>query len=328
MRVSPTTSERASSSGSERARRAAFVVALTALPSACSLRACSADDQPITYVDIVDSTKDDPHAPATLDRKKLEASIAEAMKRWPGFAFRAAKKDEVSWQLDVRIELMTERTAIPEGDEDPASVEGMKRRTIGGTMDLHALGVRTTQNRFVAEVLYAKNVDPKVDFDEVARQAILAMADRVRFGIELKDESPETIVKMLSSEDEQRRLAAIAIIAERKLTAAIPRLSDMVRDQEQKDKVLLAAIGALVAIDDPSAVPALIDAGRQRPPGFLAPILFGIAKLGGRDAKGYLFTVASGHPVEALRAVAQEALDELEAREVREGRERVEPEAP
>ncbi len=314
MRASRTTSGRASSSVFDYGRRAALVVLV--LLTSCRLDACD-DSAPITYVDIRDRAKDDPNAPAKLDRAKLEASIKVAMKRLPGFEFRPAEPDEVPWQLDVQVAELTERTAIPEGDEDPKSVEGMKRRGVMIGMRLHALARRDGQRAYWSEQLYAKNVDPSVTFDQVAGDALLELADEIAFAMQLEDADEATLIAAVKSDDERRRLGAMRIIAERKVGSAVTVLSEVVRNEDEKQRVVLAAIGALVAIDDPAAVPVLIDAGRSRPPAYLAQILFAIAELGGRDAKGYLFTVQSGHPDPALREVAKQALEELEAKEAR-----------
>lgn len=314
MQASPTTSGRVSSWVSRRLARGALALLLL---TSCKVQLFD-DGQPITYVDIVDRTKDDENAPAKLDRKKLEAAIQEAMKALPGFSFRPAKPSEVPWQLDVRIGELTERTAIPEGDEDPKSVEGMKRRGVMLGMRLHALSRVEGRGEFAAQRLHAINVKPEVTFDEVTRRALLGVAKELVFSMKLKDASPEDLIAATKkTEDEHRRLGAIRTIAEKKIATAVPALSTIVRDEDEKEHVVLAAIGALVAIGDPEAVPVLIDAGRSRPATYLTQILFAISALGGRDAKGYLFTVQSGHPDPALREVAAQALEELEAREAR-----------
>ncbi|MEQ9503197.1 MAG: HEAT repeat domain-containing protein [Deltaproteobacteria bacterium] len=305
MRASRTTLVRASFWASS---------ALLGLAS-CQLRGCE-DSKPITYVDILDRTLADETAPARLDRKQLEAAIAAGMKQIPGFEFRNARGQETKWQLDVRVGLLTERSAIPEGEEDPATLEGKVRRAVMIGMRLHPLAAG--EREYAAELLHAKNVDPTFTFDQLAAEAVGELVGEITFAMKLEDADEATLLATLDDENEKRRLGAMRLIAQNQLRAAVPKLSEIVRDEEEKQRVVLAAIGALVAIGDPEAVPVLIDAGRRRPPSYLAQILFAIAQLGGRDAKGYLFTVQSGYPDEALREVARQALEELEAREAQQ----------
>ena len=80
------------------------------------------------------------------------------------------------------------------------------------------------------------------------------------------------------------------------------------------DVLLVSSLGALVALGDARAVKPLIELAHHKPPEFVIQIVYALASLKGPAAEGYLVTLASGHPVEAVRAAAEEALQELTRR--------------
>ena len=85
------------------------------------------------------------------------------------------------------------------------------------------------------------------------------------------------------------------------------------------------AIGGLVELKDPRAVPALIDLARAKDMVFLREIIFALGQIGGDEAEAYLYTVAQGHDQPAIRDVAQKALDEMSARKARTEKPKKEP---
>jgi hypothetical protein len=76
----------------------------------------------------------------------------------------------------------------------------------------------------------------------------------------------------------------------------------------------LRVVGAVVPIADVAVARALVASARGQPPAYVSALVFALSRVGGREAEAYLFTVASGHPDERLRASAREALDELTRR--------------
>ncbi len=117
------------------------------------------------------------------------------------------------------------------------------------------------------------------------------------------------LVKDLSSTDPRVREFAVRVLADRKNPAAVEPLLERLKSPEGQE--VRRAIGGLVALKDARAVPALIDLAREKDLMFLREIVFALGAVGGEEAEAYLFTVAQGHDQPAIRAAAQEALDEV-----------------
>jgi hypothetical protein len=325
MRDSRTTSGRASSSASERRRTLRpALVGLALFAAACGpLPGFGGCSRPITYVDIVDRTEADPSAPAKVDRPGLERAIQAMMADLPDFAFRAARDGETAWQLRVTVQQLTERLATPEEASSVSGGPGLVR-SVGISLELFALSGRSEDpaevsapRRFEADRLLRRTVAAGAPFDPLVQEAVAEAGRDLAVGLRLAESDDDALLEALSSSDPRQQGRAAVLAGQRRLRAAVPRLTPLLKEDAARDDVVLRAIGALVAIGDPGAVPALIEAGRMRPPEFLTPLLYAIGALGGREAEAYLFTVLSGHPDEALRQVAREALRELERRQGR-----------
>lgn len=283
---------------------------MTVLLTGCArLRGCSGDDQPIVYVDIVDEASEAPGAPGRIDRAALEGAMREVMQTWPGHRFRKAQPGEVPWQVDLRIVFMSERPG-----EGGAGAE--VHRAVGVQMRLKSLRVdsRGADGKFDTELVYRAQVPASTSWSASAVEAVRRAGGDLRRSVRLSRAAAGEVVELLAHEDERVRARAAVVAGDRKLRAAVPRLMERVRDEEEAEQVVLRSIGALVAIRDPAAAGALIDAGRRRSSAYVAQIVFALGELGGREAEAYLFTVASGHPDPALRKSAREALDGLRAR--------------
>ncbi|MBK7864824.1 MAG: HEAT repeat domain-containing protein [Archangiaceae bacterium] len=105
---------------------------------------------------------------------------------------------------------------------------------------------------------------------------------------------------------------ALSLLAERKNPAALEPLIEKLK-ADDLDQVR-RAIGGLLDLKDPRAVPALIEASRARDDMFQREIVFALGALGGDEAEAYLQIIAEGHDQPLMRASAQQALDELHAR--------------
>ncbi len=92
-----------------------------------------------------------------------------------------------------------------------------------------------------------------------------------------------------------------------------PLLARLALDTLELDR-RLRVVGALVPIADATVARALVASARGQPPAYVSALVFALSRVGGREAEAYLFTVASGHPDERLRASARAALDELTRR--------------
>lgn len=123
---------------------------------------------------------------------------------------------------------------------------------------------------------------------------------------------PSQLHEDLKSKDARVRSFALARLAESRDPAAIPGLRAALKSDDADE--VRRAIGGLVALTDQGAVPALIDAVHGRPPAFKREVIYALGAIGGANAQGYLYTLSQGADLEPIRAAAQEALNELEAR--------------
>jgi HEAT repeat protein len=117
---------------------------------------------------------------------------------------------------------------------------------------------------------------------------------------------------LIAEKDPRGRDYALSLLAQRKNPAALEPLIEKLKSDDL-DQVR-RAIGGLLDLRDPRAVPALIDASRARDDMFQREIVFALGSLGGDEAEAYLQVVADGHDQPLMRASAQQALDELHAR--------------
>ena len=134
-------------------------------------------------------------------------------------------------------------------------------------------------------------------------------------------EEAKTVHKLtadLSSPNPRVREQAIRVLGDRRSVEAVPALIERLRDPDPH--LSERAAGALSQIRDVRAVGPLIDLARRRAdPSQLARFARIIGDIGGSEARGYLETLASGHPDPRVRASAQEALEDLEDRERERG---------
>jgi hypothetical protein len=132
----------------------------------------------------------------------------------------------------------------------------------------------------------------------------------------LRHADPATVVAALGSSDPALRQVAFGVIAERRLTAAVPRLLELLHSPD----VLVrdGAIGALVALREPRAVKPLTELAQFNDLDMMRRIIDAVGAIGGDEARSYLELVASGHSVPLIRELAEKALDRL-TRKSRDG---------
>jgi len=104
----------------------------------------------------------------------------------------------------------------------------------------------------------------------------------------------------------EMRLEAIHVAAARKLFAEVPTLVALLSDDEEA--IRDAALGALVELRDPRAVPALTKTKSMKDRREMRKIVDALAALGGQEAADYLSFVADAHEDEEIRIMARTAL--------------------
>ncbi len=128
--------------------------------------------------------------------------------------------------------------------------------------------------------------------------------------LETLGKTDSQLIEDLTSNDVRVRDAAVRMLAERKSSLALPALIKTLKDENRL--VAMHAVGAIHAIGGKQAVAALTEMPESKDPQFLLALVELVASLGGGDAKAFLFTLASGHPQDAVREAARDALKRLD----------------
>ena len=110
----------------------------------------------------------------------------------------------------------------------------------------------------------------------------------------------------------ETRLEAIRVAAARRLRDEVPALVALLSDDEEA--IRDAALGALVDLRDPRAVPALTKTKSMKDHREMRKIIDALATLGGQEATEYLSFVADAHEDEEIRDMAKAALLRLRSR--------------
>jgi HEAT repeat protein len=84
---------------------------------------------------------------------------------------------------------------------------------------------------------------------------------------------------------------------------------------DDEEAIRDAALGALVELRDPRAVPALTKAKSMKDRREVRKIIDALATLGGQEAADYLSFVADAHEDEEIRTMAKAALLRLRSRD-------------
>jgi HEAT repeat protein len=122
------------------------------------------------------------------------------------------------------------------------------------------------------------------------------------------------LVKDLGSSQAGVREHAMRVLADRGERDAVPALIARLRDRDPE--IRERAVGALAQLRDQRAVGPLIELVHRRDAQYVAQMALIIGDIGGPEARAWLLTMSSGHPDQAVRRAAHEALTEMDAREL------------
>jgi len=164
-----------------------------------------------------------------------------------------------------------------------------------------------------AEMLYDPEAQPDKK-DVVQRLAERAVGDLLAGYVarqKLWSAEPRTLHAALAASGEMR-LEAIRVAAARKLRDEVPTLIGLLSDDEET--IRDAALGALVELRDPRAVPALTKSKSMKDGREMRKIIDALAALGGQEATDYLSFVADAHEDEEIRNMAKAALSRQRSR--------------
>jgi len=157
-------------------------------------------------------------------------------------------------------------------------------------------------------------------FERAAATALSRAVEGFALLLGAEAKRDEELIADLGSPDVRIRDVAIRVLAERRHRAAVPALVQRLEDPDPE--VAERAIGALGQIGDPAAVTPLVRLAQRRRGPAVANLARIIGDIGGPDARAYLLTLASGHPDPGVRSAAQQALEDMAAREAEAARAR------
>jgi hypothetical protein len=270
----------------------------TACSLACSLgllvAGCRAKAERVAVGRIVIDAPREYDQPAG-GRDAVRAAISERLKDDDTTTLEADER-EASHVLHVRIGAAFEGGGKEEGMEVAERPLHLRLRPVGSA-PLYEVVSRARGGDPVASALAA--------FDDA--WAVLRRERILEVG------GDDDLVKALEDSDGRIRDFAIVRLGDRKTSAAVDPLCKLL-EREERPELVLRAIGSLVAIGDARAVEPLIELSSRKDPDFVLQIIFAVGSIGGRTAEAYLVTMASGHPVEAIRRGAEQALGEMKQR--------------
>ena len=158
-----------------------------------------------------------------------------------------------------------------------------------------------------AEMLYNPEAQPdkQAVLQQLAERAVGDLLAGYVARQKLWSAEPRALHSALAAPGEMR-LEAIRVAAARKLRDEVPTLIALLSDDEET--IRDAALGALVELRDPRAVPALTKSKSMKDRREMRKIIDALASLGGQEAADYLSFVADAHEDEEIRNMAKAAL--------------------
>jgi hypothetical protein len=153
------------------------------------------------------------------------------------------------------------------------------------------------------------DVDPGGVFERLAERTAEDLARGYVRRQKLWTSNPADLRAPLVSDDVDVRLEAIRVVGARKLHALAGDIEKLLSDDDED--IRDAALGALVAMQERSAIKALADSHQMRDTREMRKVIDAIAALGGREAFEYLTFVAETHDDDEIREMAKSALKHL-----------------
>jgi len=226
------------------------------------------------------------------DRERLRAELASRLADTPRVTYRPNARD-AAYMLTVSSDELVE---LP-GESGEVRPVRVVLQPLAGGPEFRAVGMGLPLVEIVASTLTGFDDAWKV----IAEERRLSIAEDAM------------LVAVLRHPDRRLREFGIETLADRKSRVAVEPLAALL-ESEPEPELILRAVGALVAIGDPRAAEPLIALARNKSPEVVVQVAYALGALGGTVAEGYLVTLASGHPVEEVRAAATQALKDLSAR--------------
>ena len=215
---------------------------------------------------------------------------------------------EGAFRVDLSVGQATEQGPKTTDDQEKiyrslqVEVVFWRRTASGDKEQISAVG-RSYQGQ-------ARELDRQKGFERVLAEALGKAVDWVALQLRARSLDGEHLAALLGDSNSRRRLYTLRSLRERRTPELVPRVIELLHDQDPE--VALEAVGVLVAQHDQRAVLPLIQVAQGKDLLFLSQIVTAVGQLGGRQARGYLFTLAAGHSSEQIRRLAREALERLQ----------------
>lgn len=221
-----------------------------------------------------------------------------------------AEPEEGAYRVDLSVGQATEQGA-PAGDEQGKIIRSLQvelvfwRRTASGDKEQ----IRASGRSYQGQPL---GLERQQGFQRVLSEALGKAVEWVYLQLRARSLDSQQLAALLSDKNSRKRLYALRSLRERRAPELLDRIIGLLHDQDSE--VVLEAVGVLVAQGDQRAVLPLIRVARGKDLLFLSQIVTAVGRLGGRQAQGYLFTLAAGHPADQIRSLARETLEQLQKR--------------
>jgi hypothetical protein len=152
-------------------------------------------------------------------------------------------------------------------------------------------------------------VDRGGGFEKVLDQAIGRAVQMIDLQIQSRHLPADRLTELLNSQRSEDRLYVLRALRDRRAPEMTPRVIEMLSDPDPD--VAMEAVGVLVAQKERRAAVPLIRMAQGRDKVFLFQTITALSEIQGPVAKGYLFTLASGHGQDDVKKRAREAFERI-----------------
>jgi hypothetical protein len=292
------------------------VLLLGGLLLACKHKAAPADAgapdlQPALGAVAVRDLTPEPPKGVTIDAEALTKQLRGELERSGIFAAAAVQGDAGAGPVArVSVELAVEEVRTEE--------KGAARASMRFRVDTRPSGLAgphwSEDVQAGGETIYPLKPAPdlKVAFTKLTSRLLADLTasyvgrQKVWLGGE------QAVSAALAADAGEPRTEAIRVVAEHHLTNQVPTLLKLLASEEET--VRDAALGALVELRERRAVTEIAKQRSMRDQREMRKILDAIATLGGDEAVEYLSFVADAHEDEEIKAMAKQALERLKRR--------------
>ena len=215
-------------------------------------------------------------------------SFARPMKLAVSWSLRPASRirpiTDGDRMLDHAIEVSVQSQLVPLFPHDPSQI----RSAVSGRWITYAQAdVKTFEIRLKTEL----------------EEAFTETLGLLWMETELQEMPEDGVVRLLASDNLQRRRAAVEAVRQRRIASAVTELTRLI-DSDPSLSLRMSVVGVLGELGDPAGVEALAEFAMLIQPEQTVYVLSEIARIGGDDARRFLHWVAAAHRLPEVRKAA------------------------